>query len=658
MEIHWRHREKGPVVAAVIALVVLGLGSIFLTWQSIKRQRAVVENHMVLSSQVIIRGVEANLMRIMRSLRGNPSMMSMFPELSHELFTELTASGEVAFVGIYDEAGRMLIGSVEDTEKPLGLPPVALASLKSQGIWSGMTLFDGAQTMVVALYARPTMVRLFTSGMGLGLEPPPGTPPGPPPEPPQGMGMGQGMGQGGGHGMGSGSGMGQGMGQGEEPPPEAPMILVSGLSAERHLIQFDQYRRAAMFQTGYVFLAAILLWFLSFAYQRRRDQGRRLGRLERFQSKLLDTMPDGLITLGPDGVILAANGSALELLCPLNGYVEPGDEGVPDVSGAGLVGRHWSELPFPDLEPGAWQHVEHQGRRLEIMAVSFLDTGLFARDRDTGDEVFEDRLVLVRDRTKLRSLEEDLEEARRLATVGSLAAGVAHEVRNPLSSLRGFAQFFADKFKGREPFAAYATTMVQEADRLNRVVTDLLFLARPRAYAPDEVELAPLMNSLRGLLKFDLENKGVDLKAELTVPTVHADPDALRQVILNLLANSLDAVPDQGGEVRLLSTRGQGGVWLAVEDNGPGMPEEVKTQAFEPFFTAKQGGTGLGLAIVQTIVRGHRGAVRIDTEPGRGTAVRLFFPDSGPHPDADYLQNGKGRPRQREHEPEHEEGDA
>jgi two-component system sensor histidine kinase HydH len=160
------------------------------------------------------------------------------------------------------------------------------------------------------------------------------------------------------------------------------------------------------------------------------------------------------------------------------------------------------------------------------------------------------------------------------------------------------------------------------------------------------------VESLRGLLKFDLEHKDAELEAQLDVPLVHADPDALRQVLLNLLANSMDALPDTGGEVRLIATRGQGGVWLAVEDNGPGMPEEVKTQAFEPFFTAKQGGTGLGLAIVQTIVRGHHGAVRIDTEPGQGTAVRLFFPDGGPHPDADYLQGKADRER------EHEEGEA
>jgi two-component system sensor histidine kinase HydH len=256
---------------------------------------------------------------------------------------------------------------------------------------------------------------------------------------------------------------------------------------------------------------------------------------------------------------------------------------------------------------------------------------LAAGDAESGGE---ELLVLLRDRTRLRTLEEDLAEAKRLAAIGSLAAGVAHEIRNPLSSLRGFAQLFATKLKGQAPLDAYAATMVQEADRLNRVVTDLLYLARPRDLAPAEVDLPRLMESLKGLLRFDLDHKHAAPSLDLQASTVHADEDALKQALLNLLVNALDALPDPEdgapGQLTLSSSPSAGpepGVWVSVADNGQGMDEEVRQQAFEPFFTAKRQGTGLGLAIVQGIMRAHRGRALIESEPGKGTTLRLFFPD-------------------------------
>jgi len=393
-----------------------------------------------------------------------------------------------------------------------------------------------------------------------------------------------------------------------------------------------------MLRAGYVFGAASLLWVLAFAYLRRRDQALKAARLERFQSKLLDNMPDGLVTLAEDGSIISANGSAARLL--LGEEADPGAQpgataaaNARDREGAaGLLGRNWSEFPFTGLSAGdgssyQWRQCAHAGKVLEILSLP-----LQADASSEGERG--ERLVLLRDRTRLKNLEEDLTEAKRLAAIGSLAAGVAHEIRNPLSSLRGFAQLFATKLKGQEPLASYASTMVQEADRLNRVVTDLLFLARPRDLAPTEVDLPRLVDSLRGLLRFDLEHKGVTPLVSLTTESVFADEDALRQALLNLLVNALDALPPTGGTLAISSERqgpedgGPAGVWISVSDNGCGMAENVRTKAFEPFFTDKRQGTGLGLAIVQGIMRGHRGRAAIESCPGEGATVRLFFPDS------------------------------
>lgn len=649
MELRTFNRDKGPILAAVVALLALGLGSMFLTWQNISRQRDLVDQHMQLAGGAVVHGVEANLMRVMHSLRRSPEAASKFFPSIRELFKEMTASGEVVFIGIFDEDG-FLVASSSDTEGPhdLVLPEEIIAALEVEGRWSGPLYYKDKPAIFSAVRARTSLAALC-EGARLGFPSPPETlfPLGPDERPgkPRASGSSGQSGRRGDSRMGSrtpgpppGSMMDDMPGTPRVPAmgrsPRVPsMFLMAGLNPQRHLDQFQAYRRAALLQAGYVFGAASLLWVLAFAYLRRRDQALKAARLERFQSKLLDNMPDGLVTLGADGSILSANGSATRLLLAEHTTADSGAEPLADAaSAAALLGRNWSEFPFADLAgdpdaaaPYLWRQHNHAGRVLEILC---LPLQADASSEGAGGE----RMVLLRDRTRLKTLEDDLAEAKRLAAIGSLAAGVAHEIRNPLSSLRGFAQLFATKLKGQEPLASYAATMVQEADRLNRVVTDLLFLARPRDLAPSEVDLARMAESLRGLLRFDLEHKAVTPGLDLQASTVYADEDALKQCLLNLLVNALDALPETGGELVVASRRsdpaeGAPGVWISVADNGSGMDDSVREKAFEPFFTDKRQGTGLGLAIVQGIMRGHRGRALIESKPGQGTTLRLFFPD-------------------------------
>jgi two-component system sensor histidine kinase HydH len=414
--------------------------------------------------------------------------------------------------------------------------------------------------------------------------------------------------------------MRQGLHQGEHRGQA--VFLVVGLNAEKHLAQFRQYRRAATYQTGYVFLAAVVLWFLAFAYLKRRGASRKLVRLEQFQNKLLDNMPDGLVTLDEKGEVMAANHSAKKLLAP------EGEKGAPEI-----IGKNWCDFAFGCKTGGnasstlhEWEQFDYQGRQLEILSLPFQEM-----DEAAAPELGQ-RLVLIRDRTEIRSLEEDLNESKRLAAIGSLAAGVAHEVRNPLSALRGFAQLFVTKLKGQAPLDQYATTMVQEADRLNRVVTDLLYLAKPRQLDPMETDLAQVGESLKQLMRFDFEDKQTEPEFDFGTEKVFADQDALRQVLLNLISNSLDAISAcsdcaKPGHIRLTSERGEGGIWLIVDDDGSGMDAEIKGDVFKPFVTGKKTGTGLGLAIVKNIMDAHKGLVTLDSRSSEGMKVRLFFPD-------------------------------
>ena len=278
----------------------------------------------------------------------------------------------------------------------------------------------------------------------------------------------------------------------------------------------------------------------------------------------------------------------------------PAAHRILGVQNGPLVGQKLSDLPrqvASSLEvkgsSGRWRHLDEGGLHLEILSLPFRE-----------DEQQEDEgLCIIRDRTEIHQLEKSLSEVEKLAAVGTLAAGVAHEIRNPLSALRGFAQYFAKKLVGRQPDETYAQTMVREADRLNRVVTDLLYLARPRPIAPRPLELAVLVADLEHMLRLDVESGKVRFGVTLECPSVTADEDALKQALLNLILNSLEAVADLPEEERsiILASRRDdeaGGVWIMVSDNGCGMSQTVKGQAFEPFFTTRKKGTGLGLALV------------------------------------------------------------
>lgn len=588
MEVHSSEKEKAPLVAMVLALIVLGLGSLYLTWRSIAHQREIVEDHMVMTGASILRGVDNNLQRIQRSLRMNSQAAPLFPTMAEELFVELAKSEDIVFITLYSKDGKPYVTSDENKSKPsIELPETVTNDIEPGRAWHVMAELENHAVLISGLRVRGAIAALSAG------------------EDPRGRGMGQGMGQ------------GMGM-RGHDPLMGPPVFLVVGLNAEKHLAQFRQYRRAATYQTGYVFLAAIVLWSMVFAYLQRRGEGRKLVRMEHFQNKLLDNMPDGLVTLSESGEVMAANHSAKKLLAP-EGEVE-----VPDI-----IGLNWQDFAIGQYDskaPSQWEQFDYQGRQLEILSLPFQ-----AQDEEAAPELGQ-RLVLMRDRTEIRSLEEDLNEAKRLAAIGSLAAGVAHEVRNPLSSLRGFAQLFANKLKGQPPLDQYATTMVQEADRLNRVVTDLLYLAKPRQLSPVEIHLSELGDSIMQLMRFDFENKQTEPIIEFGDDIVYADQDALRQVLLNLITNSLDAIEscdscNKPGHICLRADRVEDGVWITVSDDGPGMDPDVTGDVFKPFVTGKKTGTGLGLAIVQNIMRAHKGRVVMDSVPGEGMKMRLFFPD-------------------------------
>jgi two-component system sensor histidine kinase HydH len=215
--------------------------------------------------------------------------------------------------------------------------------------------------------------------------------------------------------------------------------------------------------------------------------------------------------------------------------------------------------------------------------------------------------------------------------VGRLAAGVAHEIRNPLSSIKGFATYFKERYPDRPDDQQTADIMIQEVDRLNRVVGQLLEFAKPVSVKPKPISLQALLNDSIKLIKDRAAEKGISVQTQnnTQVDEARIDPDRINQVLLNLYLNAIDSM-ESGGELKVeISSDGQHhDIVIRISDTGRGISRENLSKIFEPYFTTKSTGTGLGLAIAHNIVAAMGGQITVKSAPGRGTNFSVILPDS------------------------------
>lgn len=220
--------------------------------------------------------------------------------------------------------------------------------------------------------------------------------------------------------------------------------------------------------------------------------------------------------------------------------------------------------------------------------------------------------------------------AERLAAVGTMAAGLAHEVRNPLNSASlqlAVLERRLDRGEGAETTKPIARIIKSEIDRLERLVRDFLAFAKPKPLEPRPFDVPPLLAAVAELIAPETATAGVSVSVDAASdqPPVAGDPERLRQVLLNLTRNSLEAMRERGGHLILRARTGNGVVEIDVEDDGPGFPEDLPV--FDAFFTTKDQGTGLGLALVHRIVTDHGGTIRVESRPGR-TCFTVALPIS------------------------------
>ena len=402
-------------------------------------------------------------------------------------------------------------------------------------------------------------------------------------------------------------------------PRTKAQIAVVGLSTGYfRQAQQEDLRRALGTAVVLFLLGGSAFYFLLIA-QNAQVVDRVLEETRTYAQNVVESISNGVLSIDREGRIVSINKVAAELL---------------DLSPAEAVGRHYSEVIASDtchLEP-----IIEQGERVLEKEMKCRTPGgrevevcISASPLTNREGEILGAVVVLRDLRPLRTLEEQLRRSERLASLGQMVAGIAHELRNPLSSLRGVARYFEQRYGAVAEDREYAGLMIQEVDRLNRVIADLLLFAQPAVPRREEIILKAVVDHALRLCSTEIEERNIVVEQSFDeLPPVRADGNLLVQVLVNLFLNAVEAMPE-GGRLRI-SVRPVGQeVEIAVSDTGRGIPPDERERIFDPFFSTRPGGTGLGLSIAHSIVEAHGGRIEVESTPGAGTTFRIELPVGG-----------------------------
>lgn len=388
---------------------------------------------------------------------------------------------------------------------------------------------------------------------------------------------------------------------------------------------FEEARRAdiqhALIMAGIILVLGSGALFFIFVIQNYYLVNRTLKQTQDYTRQVVASMANGLLSVDIDGKIVSYNLLALEMLDLQESKVRGMDfNEVINFKAAGIFQTLNQCISVLDRE------ITYRKKSGEIVPLALSVTPILDENDNCRGAV-----IILRDLSEIKHLEEKVRRSEKLAAIGKLASGVAHEIRNPLSSIRGFAQYLKNTLKDKPREKEYAETMVSEVDRINRVVTDLLTFARPMEADLVPTDVTELVERTVRLVKADAQSRDVDIRMSLSdLSKVPLDANQMTQALLNLLLNSLQAV-DSGGHievgVELDPSVSRLKIW--VEDDGPGISQDQKEKIFDPFFTTREKGTGLGLAIVHKIVENHNGEINLQSPPAgkaRGCRFTIRIP--------------------------------
>jgi len=345
--------------------------------------------------------------------------------------------------------------------------------------------------------------------------------------------------------------------------------------------------------------------------------------MKTYNEDILQSMTNGVLTTDLKGKVITFNAMA---------------EKITGLTSPRVIHRYvadiWQEGVIPSvvegtLRGGYYSNYEANLLRADgsVMPIS-VSTTLLKDSRGKRQGV----LAVLTDLSEVKELEGKVRQADKLAALGTMAAGMAHEIKNPLSSMKVLSQLLPIKFADESFRARFTEIMPREIGRIDRIVESLLGFARATAPKLKPVQVVDVLNEAISYHEDDMRQRGVKLEKEISeVPEVVADPGQLLQVFSNLILNAVQAMPE-GGSLRVAVGEGKrrGGmletIKIVISDTGHGIPKEYLKKLFDPFFTTKHGGTGLGLTISHSIIDGHGGSIAVNSDRDKGTTFTISLP--------------------------------
>jgi two-component system sensor histidine kinase HydH len=393
---------------------------------------------------------------------------------------------------------------------------------------------------------------------------------------------------------------------------EQKQVLFLGLKMDRFKEIRHQDIMLAIFMGAVLFIIGSAGIYFVFVVQNAYLVRRTLDEMRTYTRNVLESMANGLITVDRSLCVATFNPTALEIM----GKTKEDVAGRPISELLPLENEIKKVLSDSEsiLEKEVKITSERKGKDFLFLSVSPL--------KEPDSHIARGAVIILRDVTMIRELEQKVILSEKFAALGRLSAGVAHEIRNPLNSIRGFIQYFQKKLSLEEEDYRYTDLMITEVDRLNRVISKLLAFSKPREPRLSIRSPYEILDHCIRVIEREAQGEGLELIRTTCadeMPLVLMDTDQITQVFLNILINAVEATP-KGGKIFVKCEMDEPGrLRIAVEDTGEGIPKENIDKLFDPFFSTKKKGTGLGLAIVKSIIEAHDGEIDVESEPGRGT---------------------------------------
>ncbi|HHY78580.1 MAG TPA: transporter substrate-binding domain-containing protein [Clostridiales bacterium] len=362
--------------------------------------------------------------------------------------------------------------------------------------------------------------------------------------------------------------------------------------------------------------AAVMILFLRWNSMLKKEVDKRTLQIKRerdFREKLLNRIFSGIITINKDNIITFANEPAAKIL---------------DMELDKLIGLDYRQTNIKDLfstdelsGESIEKEIQINGRKVYINYRAQI-----IHNMDDNEEI----IVIFRDITEEKLMQESIITKDKMQSLGNLITGIAHEIRNPLTSIKAYTQLIPKKIDDAKFRDKISKDIPQEIDRLDKLVRDLLEYSKPRKPFMEKINLYEAVDNALLLLKNTLEEKLI--KAEIYIDkdiTVQFDRNHLQQILINIILNAIESMDKEDKKIIINGENRQDTVYLSIKDNGCGMDKNILSKIFNPFFTTKANGTGLGLYVSYQLLLQNNGGINIDTVEGEGTTFTITFNKTG-----------------------------